>query len=517
MNQEECRITVSVENENIVVNYWDSNGSNISDQRICINLLTLKTIERMHQWAATETTNCTQEDLKVLGLHLYYLLFNEVIREKFDELFANSKVRIGSSFNLGLRLTIVFHKSAKELSLFPWEFIFMPKEADSFEGEFLAKYTELMLTRYLDGTKILEKLTPEDMPIKILIVSSHPKRSNGKRLEIIEDDSFINKLLNLKSDNIKIAHLPDPNSVLLQSFIEGNKIKMEDGTEIQGFAPHILHFIGHGEAGKIALKKTRKDIISEDPTIEPDTADDAEWVDGSGISALFGIVLKPKFVFLNACNVARIHYKGFSEFSNNIALDLIKANVPAVLAMQYEIRNDDASLFAEKIYTDIINGLPIDQAVKNGIRILGNRTPAWNHPRFGIPVFYLGAKDTTFFSVGTIKEKDKVESVITPLQIQCPTCDSKFARRFKVCPKCGAAYTFCINKTCLEPLPIGSAICPSCSTSQKEEITDAAKSAELIGSRQNENSKSSERELREINKNKLDPSLSPMWALPNKN
>ena len=118
-----------------------------------------------------------------------------------------------------------------------------------------------------------------------------------------------------------------------------------------------------------------------------------------------------------------------------------------------------------------------------------------------------------------IKEKEKVEPVVTLVQIQCPTCDSKFARRFKVCPKCGSAYTFCINKTCLEPLPIGSAICPSCSTNQKEEITDSAKSAELTGSRQIDISKSNERELRDIsaNKNIIDPGTTSVWSLPNKN
>jgi hypothetical protein len=342
----------------------------------------------------------------------------------------------------------------------------MPDKSDSFSGKFLARKTELILARYLPQSEVLEKLAPDpmDLPVRILIVSAHPERSDGRNLETIEDDDFISQLLMLKSDSIKIEHLVDPNYETLKEFIKG-----KNGD--QGFVPHILHFIGHGEAGKIALKKTRKDIIEElnragkISIVDPDSADDAEWIDKKGISSLFDDVSKPKFVFLNACNAAKTEFRGYNDFSNNLAIELVNSGIPAVLAMQYKITNDDAAEFSQRIYLDIRKGVPIDQAVKNGIRILGDRSPAWNHPRFGIPVFYLGAKDTTFLSVAE-PEIEVKQDMDERLIIEClnPRCGKTFNSKFDSCPYCLTGYMLCVH--CKKQLPVDANYCPYCKKPQ---------------------------------------------------
>jgi hypothetical protein len=456
MNQPECKITVSEEDGFIIVNYWDSRASKVGDYRHAKDELCIKTIERISHWAAEYDTNCSEDDLKLLGLHLYYLLFNEEIRNNLEKSISKSDSK---DTNIKLRLILMFEKSAEVLSQYPWEFLFLPEKPNSFEGKFLARKTELIFARYLPESDTLDKLAPEpaDLPIRILIVSSSPRRSGGSLLDPIEKDRVVQNLMKFKSDKIKVEHLVDPNYDKLKKFIKGSD-------EQPSFTPHILHFIGHGEAGKIALKKTREEIIKDSgSSIDFDSADDAQWITKSHISSLFDDVPKPKFVFLNACNAAKTEIKGYNDFSNNLALELVNLGVPAVLAMQYKITNNDAADFSERVYLDIARGAPIDQAVKNGIRTLGDRTPAWNHPRFGIPVFYLGARDTTFFAgTGTYDlQQDKGK----PLQIECPTCSKKFASRFDECPYCNQPYKLCTN--CEEPLPVESVKCPVCKTQQR--------------------------------------------------
>jgi RNA polymerase subunit RPABC4/transcription elongation factor Spt4 len=471
MDQKDCNITITEEGKKITVVYNDYMyaAGKLPEKTIETDELIIETIERFNEWAAKYDSYCGKEDLKVLGLHLYRLLFNEEIRDKFNKAIENSEKK---QSNLRLRLNLVFEESAKRFSLLPWEFLFLPDKHDGLEGEFLAEKTDLILTRFLPLPNVI-KLAPDpgDTPVRILIVSSHPTRSNGKFLDKIIDDDFIEYFKKLKSKNIRVEHLADPNLEQLQEFIQGGED--ENAKKTEGFVPHIFHFIGHGEAGRIALKKSREDIIKDIPKeqrhlVDPDQEDDAEWIGGDVLTNIFKSA-KPKFVFLNACNAAKSEYKGYNYLSNSIAQVLSNSKIPAVLAMQYEISNDDASNFAKKVYSEIIAGTAIDQAVKNGILELGSKMPVWNHPRFGIPVFYLGAKDTTFLtitpSLNTETERKDTQKEVD--QIACPTCSKLFSSRYEICPKCQSPYIFCINSSCREPLPVDATICPVCKTTQE--------------------------------------------------
>jgi hypothetical protein len=163
--------------------------------------------------------------------------------------------------------------------------------------------------------------------------------------------------------------------------------------------PQIVHFIGHGRikegVSEIALMKTpeelamaKADIVKKGLRGEPD---EANWVTSDSMRALFKDA-PPRIVFLQACNSDKA--PSSREVFKSTAEQVLRAKVPFVVAMQYEISNEDATDFAKTFYKNLSDGLSIDEAVKVGRNELGKKEPSWGHPRFGTPVVYLQSEDS---------------------------------------------------------------------------------------------------------------------------
>jgi hypothetical protein len=176
--------------------------------------------------------------------------------------------------------------------------------------------------------------------------------------------------------------------------------------------PHILHFIGHGEAGKIALVKSPDDADYDNDK----KGEQLRWIPSGEIKALF-TNHQPRLIFLSSCKGAAADSL---ETFQNTARDLVYAEIPAVIAMQYEISNADAGTFAKKFYEQIGEGKEIDEAVKAGRVELGTSWPAWQHRRFGTPVVYLQSK-TAIITPDTTGKDDADTS--GSLQVKCQYFD----------------------------------------------------------------------------------------------
>ncbi|MDX1638862.1 MAG: CHAT domain-containing protein [Balneolaceae bacterium] len=462
MEYDECRLTIKKNEQGLpIIDYWDSFGG-ATQGKLQLDPLTKKTIQRFMHWAAENGESCTREDLKVLGLHLYRMLFDDAVRRAFDEGYEIFSQRREKNRDMTLRLKLTFHKDFKELAQYPWEFIFMPAEREGLSGEFLAKTTEMILTRFIaePESRNIEKLYTGERPIRILVVSSHPRRSEGRGLDIIDADRFLKKINEFRSDSIVIEYLRNPTFRELRNRIQGSS---DDNTP--PFNPHIFHFIGHGKPGNIALTKDLNELeyVALQEGLEVEELDDAHWIDGETLSAIFPEP-KPRFVFLNACSGAQSEYTGFNNIANSIARDLVCSDIPAVVAMQYEIRNDDANTFAHKVYKQLSEGEPIDKAIKYGVMELGEYPPpSWNHPRFGTPVFYLQAKDTTFLpKIRSEPVSNGSEPGSHPVEREyCPHCNRiKVSAKFKFCPSCRGPISECPE--CRKPISPDYNICPFC-------------------------------------------------------
>ena len=96
---------------------------------------------------------------------------------------------------------------------------------------------------------------------------------------------------------------------------------------------------------------------------------------------------------LNACEGAR---SDASDPFAGVAQSLIQQGLPAVVAMQFEITDDAAIIFARELYGAIADGYPLEAALaeaRGAIRDEGNLT------EWGTPVLYSRAPDGRLFDL----------------------------------------------------------------------------------------------------------------------
>ena len=403
---------------------------------------------------------CKGEDLEVLGQHLYNLLFTDKpekhpdtgwetsVRGCFQTAYKNFENDRKNDPRLRLRVILIFLQGADELAGLPWEFIRVPLDTQAF---FLAgKKTELILTRCVREAALNDPLDPGQRPLRILIARSAPAGTDD--VEANEAIQYIKGLEKPGVVQVDLLENPTYNDL---------KVKLEE------MKPHIFHFIGHGRSNKyelpeVALSRERKDIDKDTDDLSAKDKRDGKkvneiaWVESSTFAELFK-ESPPRLVFLHACKGDAVGYKFHST-----ARDLIKAKIPAVVAMQFEIANADANAFAQKFYEQINAGRSVDDAVSEGRWELGTSSVtrgAWNDRGFGTPVVYLQGQGPLIAPRTPEAFSNEKPAADTSDQLTlCPYDLTHMVRRkasfcaackkpLAVCPKCNSVITpgFCDN------------------------------------------------------------------------
>jgi hypothetical protein len=437
----DCKLTI-LDGED--VEYLDSLGRE-AEGKVLRDDLTMLTIDRVSHWVANYDTYCRREDLRLLGLCLYTVLFNGAVREEFEKTYNVFKEQKANDKSLRLRLSLVFHKKAKDLPTYPWEFICMQTHG-SFS--FLAgEETQLILTRYVPESEIVsekkpDELKPEERPLRILIVSVQPREldTTDPHTAVTEIENIVTGIRGLQPNPaFHVEYLENPTFDELDVAITNNK-------------PHIFHFIGHGEEGKIALMKDPETIAFERAQAKDGRVDEAAWIDSITVKNLF-TDHQPRLVFLHSCKGAASQLESPSlQTFNSTARELVYANIPVVVAMQYDITNPDALDFAKTFYQQISQGKLIDEAVQAGRQVLGKKPPSWNHRRFGTPVVYLQTKNRIMTEMDSSQEdtSQTIPPEASPAgKVPCPNSDCqgwvdpsqkrclKCRHTLMKCPECG--------------------------------------------------------------------------------
>jgi hypothetical protein len=382
---------------------------------------------------------CSGDELTILGRHLYEVAFGDPqLRDAFENTYEVWKKTAGSD---RLRLRLVITRNAEVVGKYPWEFLFMPRGEGGF---FLAgEETQLILTRYVPPAGGLPAAQQGDATkLGILVVQSQPP---SPLLTEVSADELIRDLLRLQSEHVDVVEYHAPTR-------EGLRDALKKHT------PQIVHFIGHGRPGAIALHKSAETLVDARAELvaaggNPDDVDHADWADERSICALLREGLNPgtstgRLVFLHACHGAT---PGAAlDTFRSVARDLAgQERIAAVVAMQYEISNTDAQLFARAFYDRIREGDAVDEAVTYARRELGLAPgrQAWNDRSFGTPVIYV-CNETPLVAV--LAEDPGHEPRITSTKELCPNpmCEGRVIRGRSPCRACKKPFEPCPQAGC---------------------------------------------------------------------
>jgi hypothetical protein len=120
----------------------------------------------------------------------------------------------------------------------------------------------------------------------------------------------------------------------------------------------VLHYVGHGAFDDDAQEGV---LFLEDGRRRPKPMTAAAFRQVVGRRGL-------ALVFLNACESGR---GGRVDFNRGVAPALVAAGVPAVVANQYAVLDESATVFARELYASLARGVPLGDAAREARVALG--------------------------------------------------------------------------------------------------------------------------------------------------
>jgi CHAT domain len=270
----------------------------------------------------------------------------------------------------GVRLRLLIRQP--RLAELPWEYAYLSLLGRESPSDFLVLNPVVSLVRHEPLPLQHASVAPRD-PDRLRMVAATANAPGYLELDLRKERQILEKVLGvLPSDGASIEYEPilvDPS----QSDLQAALVRGAD----------VFHFAGHGGLrdgkGFVALP-------SEEGTEAVLMAADklANLLQGAGV----------RIAVLGACESGRrdplSRWVGIAP-----ALVAGVPGVPAVVAMQYRVRDSVAIKFAQAFYTSVAAGLSVDEAVYQGRLALldpDDLSASW-----AIPVLYLRSVDGVVF------------------------------------------------------------------------------------------------------------------------
>lgn len=336
------------------------------------------------RWLETGRLDEDVEKQIALGELLAGLLLPTYARRLFGE--SLKRLRDGEGLRLRLRL-------ADELADFPWEYMYIQDtRGERTSSSFLALDPRISIVRH-EALAVPGDWFEAQASRRIVVAMATPQPyARYSRLDSLPHEQQLLKAALAEVPGTKAVFLPE------QVVVQGDQITgatLEDVMMALTERTDILHFSGHGDfrgdfgiakgseigAGGIVLagEKNQAFLVAADRF--------AEVLRGKGI----------RLVVLGACETGR---RDGHNIWSGVAAALLKAGIPAVVAMQFTIHDDLAAEFCGAFYRGLVAGFTVDEAVSLGraaIRAKALHTTPDTRD-WGVPVLYLRAAEGRIFN-----------------------------------------------------------------------------------------------------------------------
>lgn len=311
-----------------------------------------------------QDTQAAKEASRDFGGRLFDAVFdgdvNVCLRVSLD--------RIGDD-GLRIRLHLV---DVPELAALPWEYLY---NADL--GS-LSRLSKTPIVRYMDLSRPSRALAIKS-PLRILVMISSP--AGFPALDVDKEWTKLKKSL---------KKLIDRGTVELVLLKEATVSALQD--QFRSDPPyHVFHFIGHGGYD---ARSGDGFLILEDREDDDEGMEDngnrklrSQRVNGERIADLLRNHASLRLAVINACDGARA---SLTDPFGGIAQSLVRASIPAVVAMQFPITDDAAISFAAEFYKAMAAYSPVDAALSDARLMM-------SEAEWGTPALFMRSPDGCIF------------------------------------------------------------------------------------------------------------------------
>jgi hypothetical protein len=288
-------------------------------------------------------------DMRAAGEALFRWLLAEPLETHF-RLAWDRAARSGHGLRLSLSLDV------PEICALPWELMHDPARDHS-----LATSVATPLVRFLDRSDSIGSLAraEAELPLAMLLVLPA-----APGLDAACEES-----------SIREAMLPLHGAVNLH-VLAGPVTRASLAGTLLATPFDIVHLTTHGG------------VLDGENYLQLNTADGGpDWIDSAAFVRLFANARSVKLVVLNACQSGEV-----AQFMHGCAPQLVRAGVPAVVALQFAIASQAAQAFAYEFYRQLCTGPEagqVDVAISHARNMLAALFP--DRLAFAAPVLYTRA------------------------------------------------------------------------------------------------------------------------------
>jgi CHAT domain len=303
------------------------------------------------------------EEAKQFGARLFDALVTGSVRDVYL-----GARKVADQEERGLRVTL-YLTDVPELMEIPWEFLYA-------RPSFLAQsiYTPVVRSLDITSVRLPRKVI---LPLRILGVVSQPR--GVEKLDVAkEKEKLAGAVGALQEDGlIELRWLERSSGSATLSELERALATPDD--------LHVLHYIGHGAYDRRVKGGI---LVFEDAHGAP------QEVTGEELGSLLQNKRSLRLVVLNSCEGAR--GSAIDPFSG-VASSLVEFDFPAVIGMQFEITDDAAIKFSERLYSALVQGFPVDAALTRAR--LAIFAAEKDDIEFATPVLFLRSGDARLFDL----------------------------------------------------------------------------------------------------------------------
>ncbi|MFK7887629.1 MAG: CHAT domain-containing protein [Gammaproteobacteria bacterium] len=298
-----------------------------------------------------------------LGKQLYQDLFVGAAGAQLNQALGNVQ-----SQDSGLRIRLHIDPNDAQvarLASLPWELLCHPFMGD----QPMALSNATPLVRQLDSPLPVNTRAFKP-PLRILVVVSNP-------------DGVAPLDLQKERGNIERSWGNKPNVVV--EFLENATLKALT-RKLSHNDYHVFHFMGHGDFDHATGVGC---LLLETADNRPDP------VDGKTLGLALKDAKSMRLIFLNACNTAQLNRTPGKDAYAGVATALVMVGIPAVVAMQFPVSDGAAIEFADSLYSNLVRGASIENAVTEGrkaIRFADRTSLEW-----ATPVLFMSTSDGALF------------------------------------------------------------------------------------------------------------------------